>query len=131
MRLWHKRGSLAYDVCKAAVSHLVRELAVTLASKVRVDGVSPATVIKGSAMFPRDRVVHALLKYSIPFADDMTDEELKTRLAEFYADRTLTHRPIDPADCAQAILFLAGPHAGCTTGHLIPGDGGLVEAFLR
>jgi rhamnose utilization protein RhaD (predicted bifunctional aldolase and dehydrogenase)/NAD(P)-dependent dehydrogenase (short-subunit alcohol dehydrogenase family) len=126
-----KRGSLAYDVSKAAVSHLVRELAVTLASKVRVNGVSPATVIKGSAMFPRDRVVHALLKYDIPFADEMTDEDLRKRLAEFYAERTLTHRSVDPGDCAQAILFLAGPHAGCTTGHLIPVDGGLVEAFLR
>jgi NAD(P)-dependent dehydrogenase (short-subunit alcohol dehydrogenase family) len=126
-----KRGSLAYDVSKAAVSHLVRELAVTLASKVRVNGVSPATVIKGSAMFPRDRVVHALLKYGIPFADEMTDEDLRKRLAEFYAERTLTHRPVDPGDCAQAILFLAGPHASCTTGHLIPVDGGLVEAFLR
>jgi NAD(P)-dependent dehydrogenase (short-subunit alcohol dehydrogenase family) len=52
-------------------------------------------------------------------------------LAGFYAKRTLTHQPIDPKDCAQAILFLAGPNARCTTGHLIPVDGGLTEAFLR
>ncbi len=36
-----KRGSEAYDVSKAALSHLVRELAVSLAPKVRVNGVSP------------------------------------------------------------------------------------------
>ncbi len=51
-----KRGSEAYDVSKAALSHLVRELAVGLAPKVRVNGISPATVVKGSTMFPRDRV---------------------------------------------------------------------------
>ena len=49
----------------------------------------------------------------------------------FYAERTLTHQPIDPADCAEAILFLASPRSRCTTGHLIPVDGGLTEAFLR
>ncbi len=47
-----KRGSEAYDVSKAALSHLVRELAVSLAPKVRVNGISPATVVKGSTMFP-------------------------------------------------------------------------------
>ena len=36
-----------------------------------------------------------------------------------------------PRDCAVAILFLGGPQARCTTGHLIPIDGGLTEAFLR
>jgi rhamnose utilization protein RhaD (predicted bifunctional aldolase and dehydrogenase)/NAD(P)-dependent dehydrogenase (short-subunit alcohol dehydrogenase family) len=62
-----KRGSEAYDVSKAAVSHLVRELAVTLSPKVRVNGISPATVVKGSTMFPRDRVKASLTKYKIPF----------------------------------------------------------------
>jgi NAD(P)-dependent dehydrogenase (short-subunit alcohol dehydrogenase family) len=52
-------------------------------------------------------------------------------LATFYAKRTLTHQPIDPTDCAEAILFLASPRSRCTTGHLIPVDGGLAEAFLR
>jgi len=82
-------------------------------------------------MFPRDRVIASLSKYSIPFETSATDEELRTKLAEFYAQRTLTHQPIDPKDCAEAILFLAGPAARCTTGHLIPVDGGLTEAFLR
>jgi len=126
-----KRGSEAYDVSKAALSHLVRELAISLAPKIRVNGISPATVIKGSTMFPRDRVIMALKKYEIAYSDEASDEQLRTLLGEFYARRTLTHRPIDPKDCAEAILFLAGPKSPCTTGHIIPVDGGLTEAFLR
>jgi rhamnose utilization protein RhaD (predicted bifunctional aldolase and dehydrogenase)/NAD(P)-dependent dehydrogenase (short-subunit alcohol dehydrogenase family) len=126
-----KRGSEAYDVSKAALSHLVRELAIGLAPLVRVNGISPATVVKGSTMFPRDRVIASLSKYGILFEASATDEQLRELLAGFYAERTLTHQPIDPKDCAEAILFLAGPAARCTTGHLIPVDGGLTEAFLR
>jgi rhamnose utilization protein RhaD (predicted bifunctional aldolase and dehydrogenase)/NAD(P)-dependent dehydrogenase (short-subunit alcohol dehydrogenase family) len=126
-----KRGSEAYDVSKAALSHLVRELAVTLSPKVRVNGISPATVVKGSTMFPRDRVIASLKKYKLPFDEKDTDDGLRNVLAQFYATRTLTHQPIDPKDCAQAIMFLAGPLARCTTGHLIPVDGGLTEAYLR
>lgn len=126
-----KRGSEAYDVSKAALSHLLRELAVGLAPKVRVNGIAPATVVRGSTMFPRDRVRASLSKYGIEFEESMTDDQLRSLLANFYAQRTLTHHPIDPTDCAEAILFLAGPHSRCTTGHLIPVDGGLPEAFLR
>jgi len=126
-----KRGSEAYDVSKAAVSHLVRELAIALAPNVRVNAISPATVVKGSTMFPRDRVMASLAKYGIAFASSASDDELRSRLAEFYAQRTLTRQPIDPRDCAAAILFLAGPQSRSTTGHLIPVDGGLTEAFLR
>lgn len=126
-----KRGSEAYDVSKAALSHLVRELATSQAPLVRVNGISPATVVKGSTMFPRDRVIASLKKYGIPFQAEMSDDELRGTLAKFYAERTLTHVPIDPRTCAEAILFLAGPKAPCTTGHLIPVDGGLTDAFLR
>jgi NAD(P)-dependent dehydrogenase (short-subunit alcohol dehydrogenase family) len=126
-----KKGSEAYDVSKAALSHLVRELAVSLAPKIRVNGISPATVIKGSTMFPRERVMASLKKYQIRYEDNASDEQLRTLLADFYAQRTLTHRAIDPKDCADAILFLAGPKSPCTTGHIIPVDGGLTEAFLR
>jgi rhamnose utilization protein RhaD (predicted bifunctional aldolase and dehydrogenase)/NAD(P)-dependent dehydrogenase (short-subunit alcohol dehydrogenase family) len=126
-----KRGSEAYDVSKAALSHLVRELAVSLAPNIRVNAISPATVVKGSTMFPRDRVRASLKKYNIPFQESFSDEELRSRLAAFYAERTLTLKTIDPADCAEAILFLASPRARCTTGHMIPVDGGLADAFLR
>ena len=126
-----KRGSEAYDVSKAALSHLIRELAVSMAPNVRVNGISPATVVKGSTMFGRDRLRASLTKYNIPFRDTFSDEELRSRLAAFYAERTLTNKAIDPADCAEAILFLASPRARCTTGHVIPVDGGLTEAFQR
>jgi NAD(P)-dependent dehydrogenase (short-subunit alcohol dehydrogenase family) len=126
-----KRGSEAYDSSKAALSHLIRTLAVSLAPRVRVNGVSPATVVKGSTMFARDRVRASLTKYNIAFDESMSDDELRNLLAGFYAERTLTRQPIDPSDCAEAILFLASPRARCTTGHLIPVDGGLTEAILR
>ena len=126
-----KHGSEAYDVSKSAVSHLVRELAVGLAPLIRVNGISPATVVAGSSMFPRDRVISSLSKYEIPFNETESTEELRNILAEFYARRTLTELPIRPEDCAEAICWLAGDRSAKTTGHLIPVDGGLPESFLR
>jgi rhamnose utilization protein RhaD (predicted bifunctional aldolase and dehydrogenase)/NAD(P)-dependent dehydrogenase (short-subunit alcohol dehydrogenase family) len=126
-----KSGSEAYDVSKAAVSHLIRELAIGLGPLVRVNGIAPATVIAGSSMFPRERVIVALQKYSIAFSDEEPTETLRTKLAEFYARRTITRRPILPRDCANAICWLAGDASAKTTGHVIPVDGGLPEAFLR
>jgi rhamnose utilization protein RhaD (predicted bifunctional aldolase and dehydrogenase)/NAD(P)-dependent dehydrogenase (short-subunit alcohol dehydrogenase family) len=126
-----KFGSEAYDVSKAALNHLIRELAVGLAPTVRVNGIAPATVVAGSTMFPRDRVMQSLSKYKIAFSEDETTEELRDKLANFYAQRTLTKRPILPKDNAAAIVFLAGDESAKTTGHIIPVDGGLHEAFLR
>jgi rhamnose utilization protein RhaD (predicted bifunctional aldolase and dehydrogenase)/NAD(P)-dependent dehydrogenase (short-subunit alcohol dehydrogenase family) len=126
-----KAGSEAYDVSKAAVNHLVRELALGLGPLVRVNAIAPATVIAGSAMFPRDRVMVALTKYRIEFDDSESTEELRGKLAEFYARRTITRRPILPEDNANAICWLAGDQSAKTTGHIIPVDGGLPEAFLR
>jgi NAD(P)-dependent dehydrogenase (short-subunit alcohol dehydrogenase family) len=126
-----KHGSELYDVSKAAVNHLIRELAIGLGPLVRVNGIAPATVVAGSSMFPRDRVLVSLRKYNIPFADDDSTEVLRGRLAEFYAVRTITRRPILPEDCANAICWLASEASGKTTGHVIPVDGGLPEAFLR
>ena len=125
-----KSGSEAYDVSKAAVNHLIRELAIGLGPLVRVNGIAPATVIAGSSMFPRDRVIVALQKYGIAFSDEEPTEALRTTLAEFYAKRTITRRPILPKDCANAICWLAGDASAKTTGHVIPVDGGLPEAFL-
>jgi rhamnose utilization protein RhaD (predicted bifunctional aldolase and dehydrogenase)/NAD(P)-dependent dehydrogenase (short-subunit alcohol dehydrogenase family) len=126
-----KAGSEAYDVSKAAINHLVRELAIGLGPLVRVNGIAPATVIAGSSMFPRDRVMVALKKYSIPFSESESDDALRGKLAEFYAQRTITRRPILPIDNANAICWLAGEQSAKTTGHVIPVDGGLPEAFLR
>jgi rhamnulose-1-phosphate aldolase/alcohol dehydrogenase len=126
-----KKGSLAYDTSKAAAAHLVRELAVTLAPLIRVNAVAPATVVQGSAMFPRDRVIASLAKYNIPYSDDEDTETLTAKLAQFYADRTLLKQPITPADQAEAIFLLMSDRLRQTTGQTISVDGGLHEAFLR
>jgi rhamnulose-1-phosphate aldolase/alcohol dehydrogenase len=126
-----KKGSVAYDTSKAAANHLVREMAIELAPLVRVNGVAPATVVQGSAMFPRDRVIGSLAKYQIPYTDDEATESLVRKLAQFYADRTLTKSPITPADQAEAYFLLVSSRLSKTTGQVITVDGGLHEAFLR
>jgi len=126
-----KKGSIAYDTSKAAANHLVRELAIELSPLVRVNGVAPATVVQGSAMFPRDRVIGSLAKYSIPFTEDEHTDSLVSKLAQFYADRTLTKSPITPADQAEAYFLLVSKRLSKTTGQVITVDGGLHEAFLR
>ena len=126
-----KKGSVAYDTSKAAANHLVRELAMELAPTVRVNAVAPATVVAGSTMFPKDRVMASLTKYNIPFDDSHSEDDLRNQLAEFYAQRTLTKQAITPHDQAEAIYFLASQRSSKTTGQIINVDGGLHEAFLR
>jgi NAD(P)-dependent dehydrogenase (short-subunit alcohol dehydrogenase family) len=126
-----KKGSLAYDTSKAAANHLTRELAIELAPLVRVNAVAPATVVQGSAMFPRERVIASLAKYKIAYSEDEATESLTQKLAQFYADRTLTQSPITPADQAEAFYLLLTNRLSKTTGQVITVDGGLIEAFLR
>ncbi|MCA9988400.1 MAG: bifunctional rhamnulose-1-phosphate aldolase/short-chain dehydrogenase [Anaerolineales bacterium] len=126
-----KKGSLAYDTSKAAANHLVRELAIELAPLVRVNGLAPATVVEGSSMFPRDRVISSLTKYEIPFNESEDTEALRDKLAQFYAGRTLTKAPITLADQAEAAYLLTSSKLSKTAGQIISVDGGLHEAFLR
>ena len=125
-----KSGSEAYDVSKAAVNHLIRELAVGLGPLVRVNGIAPATVIAGSSMFPRDRVIVALQKYTSPLtrrADRGAQDEAGGVLREAHH-----YAASDPAaGLRNAICWLAGDGSAKTTGHIIPIDGGLPDAFLR
>ncbi len=82
-------------------------------------------------MFPRDRVIASLNKYNLAFDENATDDELRNELARFYArqntdrpaHRSQRLRPGDPVPRRAA--------TPCTTGHIIPVDGGLTEAFLR
>lgn len=126
-----KKGSLAYDTSKAAANHLVRELAIEMSPLVRVNAVAPATVVKGSTMFPRDRVIASLVKYRLEFSEDESTEALREKLAKFYAGRTLTQTPIEPEDQAEAVFLLVSQRLAKTTGHIIPVDGGLQDGFLR
>ena len=86
------------------------------------NGIAAFAVTSEEPIGPDTRVI---------YAPDASEAELAGRLAEFYSRRSLTRQAIHPDDCARAILFLAGPHARCTTGHLLPVDGGLTDAFLR
>ena len=108
----------------------MRELAVEFSPLVRVNGVAPATVVAGIPMFPRDRVIASLAKYKIPFDETDIDEVAHDKLAQFYADRTLTKTPITPGDQAEAVFFLP-PIARENHRPDIPVDGGLQEAFVR
>ncbi|HTM50935.1 MAG TPA: bifunctional rhamnulose-1-phosphate aldolase/short-chain dehydrogenase [Bryobacteraceae bacterium] len=126
-----KKGSLAYDASKAAANHLVRGLAVELAPLVRVNGLAPATVVAGSTMFPRDRVISSLTKYGILFDESEDTETLRNKLAGFYAERTLTKSAITPEDQAEAAFFLVSERSAKITGGFIQVDGGLPEAFIR
>lgn len=126
-----KSGSYAYDTSKAAANHLVHELAVALAPLVRVNGLAPATVLAGSSMFPRHRVLASLVKYGLECSENEDTETLRDRLAEFYAKRSLLGRPVTTKDQAEAIFLLVGERLGNTTGQIVTVDGGLPEAFLR
>jgi len=126
-----KQGSVAYDTSKAAANHLVRELAIELSPLVRVNGLAPATVVEGSSMFPRDRVISSLTKYKIAFNESESTESLREKLAVFYAQRTLTKSPITLADQAEVAYLLSSSKFSKTTGQIISVDGGLHEAFLR
>ena len=126
-----KKGSLAYDTSKAAANHLVRELAIELSPLINVNALAPATVVQGSTMFPRDRVMSSLSKYNIEFSESEDTESLRNKLAQFYAQRTLTKQPITPADQAEAAYLLVSGQLSKTTGQVLSVDGGLHEAFLR
>jgi len=126
-----KSGSIAYDTSKSAANHLIRELAVTLAPNIRVNGVAPATVVEGSSMFPRDRVVSSLTKYGIAHNESDDTPVLRERLSRYYASRTLTGLPVTLEQQTEAIFQLLSRRFQNTTGHILPVDGGLPEAFMR
>src|SRR2546430_9630081 len=126
-----KAGSFAYDTSKAAANHLVRELAVAFAPLVRVNGVAPATVLEGSSMFPRERLVASLAQYGPPDDAPESTEGLRDRFAEIYAQRTLTGQPVRLADQVKAIAAFLTDEFSKTTGQIVNIDGGLAAAFLR
>jgi rhamnulose-1-phosphate aldolase/alcohol dehydrogenase len=126
-----KAGSFAYDTSKAAANHLVRELAVAFAPLVRVNGVAPATVIEGSSMFPRARVIASLAKYGLPHEEGESTETLRDRLAQFYAQRTLTGQPVTLESQVRAITAFLTSDFSKTTGQIVNVDGGLAAAFQR
>ena len=126
-----KAGSFAYDTSKAAANHLVRELAVAYAPLVRVNGIAPATVIEGSSMFPRERVLASLAKYKIDHDPSASTEVLRDNLAAFYAKRTLTGKPVSLDSQVRAITAFMNGDFAKSTGQIVNVDGGQAAAFLR
>ena len=126
-----KKGSWAYDTSKAALNHLVREMAVTFAPAVRVNGIAPASVVEGSLQFPRERVISSLAKYAIAFDESETTEQLRDKLSGFYSERTLLKKKVTPKLVAEAAFLLASDRLSLTTGQSLAVDAGLPEAFLR
>jgi len=82
-------------------------------------------------MFPRDRVIASVGKYDMLFKEDECTEDIRDKLAGFYAKRSLTQTPIEPEDQAEAVFLFVSQRLSKTTGHVIPVDGGLQDGFLR
>jgi enoyl-[acyl-carrier-protein] reductase (NADH) len=76
-------------------------------------------------------LIASLAKYEIPYSDKESTDSLRSKLAQFYADRTLTKQAITPADQAEAAFLLLSDRLSKTTGQIVSVDGGLQEAFLR
>lgn len=72
-----------------------------------------------------------LEKIRVAFSNEESTEDLHSKLANSYAQRTLTKLSATPQNCAEALCWLISDLAAKATGHMIPVDGGLVEAFLR
>ncbi len=115
-------NNLAYGAAKADQAHQVRLLAAELGSHgIRVNGVNPDGVVRGSGIFAGGWGAQRAAVYGVP------EEEL----GAYYAKRTLLGAEVLPEHVAAAIYALVGPDLSRTTGMFVPVDGGVAAAFLR
>ncbi|MDR8412313.1 bifunctional aldolase/short-chain dehydrogenase [Nonomuraea sp. 3-1Str] len=115
-------NNVAYGAAKADQAHQVRLLAAELGQYgVRVNGVNPDGVVRGSGIFASGWGANRAAVYGV-------EEE---RLGEFYAQRTLLKREVLPEHVAAAVFALTGGDLAQTTGLHIPVDAGVAAAFLR
>ncbi|MGW2088699.1 bifunctional aldolase/short-chain dehydrogenase [Streptomyces sp. NPDC001880] len=115
-------NNIAYSATKADQSHQVRLLAAELAEHgIRVNGVNPDGVVRGSGIFAGGWGAQRAATYGI-------EEE---QLGEFYAQRTLLKREVLPEHVANAVFALTGGDLTHTTGLHVPVDAGVAAAFLR
>ncbi|MDO9398783.1 MAG: bifunctional aldolase/short-chain dehydrogenase [Herbiconiux sp.] len=114
--------NIAYSATKADQSHQVRLLAAELGEfGVRVNGINPDGVVRGSGIFSSGWGADRAKTYGVP----------EEQLGQYYADRTLLKREVVPENVADAVFVLTGPELGRTTGVHIPVDSGVAAAFLR
>ncbi|HXU85317.1 MAG TPA: bifunctional aldolase/short-chain dehydrogenase [Verrucomicrobiae bacterium] len=115
-------NNVAYGASKADQAHQVRLLAAELGQYgIRVNGVNPDGVVRGSGIFAKGWGADRARTYGI--AED--------KLGEFYAQRTLLKREVLPEHVAAAVFALTGGDLSQTTGLHIPVDAGVAAAFLR
>ncbi len=115
-------NNVAYGASKADQAHQVRLLAAELgAFGIRVNGVNPDGVVRGSGIFAKGWGADRARTYGIP----------EDKLGEFYAQRTLLKREVLPEHVAAAVFALTGGDLAQTTGLHIPVDAGVAAAFLR
>jgi NAD(P)-dependent dehydrogenase (short-subunit alcohol dehydrogenase family) len=115
-------ANIAYGAAKADQAHQVRLLAAELgAIGVRVNGINPDGVVRGSGIFAGGWGAKRAAVYGVP------EEEL----GAFYAQRTLLKREVLPEHVAAAVFALTGGDLSLTTGLLVPVDAGVAAAFLR
>jgi NAD(P)-dependent dehydrogenase (short-subunit alcohol dehydrogenase family) len=115
-------NNIAYSATKADQAHQVRLLAAELGEhRIRVNGVNPDGVVRGSGIFAGGWGAQRAATYGI-------EEE---KLGEFYAQRTILKREVLPEHVANAVFALTGGDLTHTTGLHIPVDAGVAAAFLR
>jgi rhamnulose-1-phosphate aldolase/alcohol dehydrogenase len=115
-------SNVAYGAAKADQAHQVRLLAAELGEDgIRVNGINPDGVVRGSGIFAGGWGAQRAAVYGIP----------ESELGAFYAKRTLLGREVLPEHVAAAVLVLTAGELSLTTGLLIPVDAGVAAAFLR
>ena len=115
-------NNVAYSAAKADQAHQVRLLAAELGEHgIRVNGVNPDGVVRGSGIFAGGWGAERAAVYGVP------EEEL----GAFYAQRTLLKREVLPEHVANAVTALTSDEFSHTTGLLVPVDAGVAGAFLR
>ncbi len=115
-------NNIAYSATKADQAHQVRLLAAELGEHgIRVNGVNPDGVVRGSGIFAAGWGAQRAATYGIE----------ESKLGEFYAQRTILKREVLPEHVANAVFALTGGDLTHTTGLHIPVDAGVAAAFLR
>ncbi|MFC8800277.1 bifunctional aldolase/short-chain dehydrogenase [Promicromonospora sp. NPDC057138] len=115
-------NNIAYSATKADQAHQVRLLAAELGEHgIRVNGVNPDGVVRGSGIFASGWGANRAAVYGVP----------EEKLGEFYAQRTLLKREVLPENVAAAVFALCTSDFSHTTGLHVPVDAGVAAAFLR
>jgi rhamnulose-1-phosphate aldolase/alcohol dehydrogenase len=115
-------NNIAYSATKADQAHQVRLLAAELGEYgVRVNGINPDGVVRGSGIFAGGWGAKRAAVYGVP----------EEKLGEYYAQRTLLKREVLPENVANAVFVLCTSDLSHTTGLHTPVAAGVAAAFLR